>query len=128
VSGCGGSDGGGGGGTAPIITGVTLTDENFNPKLLFNIGDLGNFLCYASDPDLDIDTLFVTQFYPSNSLTPTIGPNVISLPSQSSVDMVYFLIQPEVITGPAGDWRIEFLIEDDKGHDSNTFVVYYVVQ
>lgn len=126
--GCEGSDGGGGGGTAPFIDNAVLTDEYFNPKFLFNIGDFGNFLVYASDPDMDIETLFATEFYPATSTTPYIGPISIFLPSQSDVDMIYFLIEHITVSGPVGDYRMEFQIDDYAGHASNVFKVFYTIQ
>ena len=132
VSGCG--DGGDGGtapgisGTAPVIDDVVLTDEYFNIKFLFNIGDLANFLVYANDPDMDMETLFVTEFYPNDSTTPYTGPTPLFLPSQSEIDMVYFMIESVAVLGPAGNWRIEFQIEDYAGHASNIFRVFFIVQ
>lgn len=61
--------GGGGGGDAPSmflgyppeILRVVLTDENFNAKNVFEIGDTANFLVEASDNDKNMTELIVEQ-------------------------------------------------------------------
>ncbi len=126
----GSSDGGGGGGggedlgTAPKINNVVLYDANWIATASFTIGDYGNFAVYVTDPDLDMINCYITQYYPHDSTTPYHGPDLMSLPSQSDVDMIYYSIDPSGVTGPAGSWRIEFQIEDSKGNESNVFRTY----
>lgn len=128
INGCGGGgDGGGPAQTAPKIIDVTIYDENWNIEYSFNIGELANFEVDASDPDLDMETLLVTQYYPSDSQDIYLGPVIFSLPSQSSAEMTYWNIDPIEIIGPAGGWRIEFQIEDSLGHESNIFKVFVSV-
>lgn len=129
-----GSNGGGGGDssstgevshdTAPIINSVELYDANWNLNYSFTIGDYANFAVYATDSDKDMECCYITQYYPLDSNTPYYGPDIMYLPSQSDVDMVYWNINPIEVTGPAGDWRIEFQIEDANGNESNIFKVY----
>ncbi len=130
--------GGGGGGdgappppseTAPTLTNVELFNAN-DPGTVtfsFDIGDTANFNVSATDPDLDMTTLYFTEYFPSDSTTPYTGPTPIAMPSQSATDMVYTLIQPTEVTGPAGNWRLDFQIEDSNGNESNVFQVYIAI-
>ena len=101
-----------------------LYDVNWIATASFTIGDYVNFEVYATDPDLDMVKLYITQYHPQDSTTPYLGPDLMSLPSQSAVDMIYYPIDPIEVTGPAGSWRIEFQIEDSKGNESNVFRIY----
>jgi len=127
----GGGGGGDGGnvGNAPKINNVLLFDVNDanTSTLNFDIGDQINFHVYATDPDLDIITIHITQYHPPNSDIPCYGPDSIATPSQPSSDYVLYPITPLEITGPAGNWRTEFQLEDANGNDSNVFIVYSVV-
>ena len=128
VGGCGrGGDGGSPPQTAPKIIDVAIYDEYWIEEYSFNIGEFANFSVYASDPDLDMKSLLVTQYYPSDSQNIYYGPSLLSLPSQSSVEMTYWNIDPIEIIGPAGGWRIEFEIEDSLGHESKVFKVFVSV-
>ena len=130
IIGCGGGGSGDGGsvGTAPTINNVVLTDENFIPKSQFDIGDTANILVQASDPDKNMKKLLIEQYFPNDSTgNPYYGPDVIALPSQSDITMTYHLIGRITVDGPAGNWRIEFQIEDSTGLESNLFKVFAVV-
>ena len=128
VGGCGGGgDGGSPPQTTPKIIDVAIYDEYWNVEYSFTIGEFANFSVDASDPDLDMKSLLVTQYYPSDSQNIYYGPSLLSLPSQSSVEMTYWNIDPIEIIGPAGSWRIEFEIEDSLGHESNIFKVFVSV-
>jgi len=128
VFGCGGGGDGGPVGTAPVIENVFITDENFNLKYQFNIGDAYNFMVTATDPEKNMDEMAVEQYFPSNSTdNPYYGPTIFGLPSQSDNTMTYYLISSGTVTGPSGDWRIEFQISDSTGFESNVFTVYVVI-
>jgi len=124
---CNGSSGDGG--FAPIITDVRLYNANepYTPTYSFDIGDEGNIEVDVTDQDSDITTLWSSEYFPSDSTTPYNGPIEFPLPSQSGVDMTYSFIDPLTIEGPAGNWRMEFQIEDAQGNKSNVFTVYCVV-
>jgi hypothetical protein len=110
------------------IDNVVLTDENFAPKAEFKIGDTANFIVTATDPDINMEDLLIEQYFPSDSTgNPFYGPSVIALPSQSDVSMMYMLIGGTTVDGPAGNWKIEFKIEDSTGLESNVFKVFAVV-
>jgi hypothetical protein len=129
IIGSGGGGGGGGGtnGTAPKITDANIYDSNWIETYSFTIGEDANFAIYASDPDLDIESCEISEYYPADSTTPYNGPVSMALPSQSQTDVFYYNIDPLEVTGPAGSWRIEFQIIDAKGNQSNIFKVYVSV-
>ena len=109
--------------TAPKITKVLFYNETdlTTPTTSFETGDYVYIFIYATDPDLDMTTLYETHYYPSDSTTIHTGPISSSLPSQSASEVVYYNLY---IMGSAGSWRTEFQIEDAKGNDSNIFKVY----
>jgi hypothetical protein len=124
-----GTGGGGGGsvGTAPEINNVVLTDADFNPKSVFDIGDAYNVLVTATDPDKNMKELSVTQFTPDDTEgDPYYGPDTLLLPSQSDDVVTYYLISDNDIDGPAGTWRVEFQITDSTRLESNTFIVFAI--
>lgn len=128
INGCGGGgDGGSPPQSAPKITGVTIYDEYWLPEYSFTIGEFANFRVYASDPDLDMETLLVTEYYPSDSQDIHSGPSILLLPSQSSAEMTYCNIDPLEVTEPIGSYRLEFQTEDSLGHESNVFKVFVSV-
>ena len=117
-------------GTAPRITNVQLfywDGYDWVEDDLFYIGEYTNFLAYVTDPDLNITTLWISQFYPYTSDTPYYGPDAIMLPSQSAADASYYSIEPFEVEGPAGNWRIEFQAEDDTNKMSNVFTKYFII-
>jgi hypothetical protein len=130
---CPGCDGGGDGGippgTAPRINWVELYlwGGPYVPTFEFTIGDQVEFLVSATDPDLDIKTLYITQYYPSDETAPYYGPDPLSLPSQSDPDALYWPLAPTEVTGPVGDWRIEFQIYDNRGNASNVYTIYILI-
>ena len=114
---------------APRVHGVALfkVDEfGFKTETLsFTIGDLANLEVYATDPDLDMQTLYFEEYWLPNPDEYHLTGEMI-LPSQSGPDMTYFLIEPIEITGPAGNYRMCFWIVDKVGNESNEFCVNYV--
>lgn len=130
IIGCGGSGGGGNTGTAPQITNVQLfknDSEDYTQTLIFAIGDNANVNIFATDPDLDMNTLYYYEYLGPNFSTPYAGPYEMLLPSQSATDMVYWLIEDIPVTGPTGDWRLTLWITDEKGNESNEFSINYVI-
>ena len=126
----GGCNGGGGGGNdnstpAPEITSVALL-KNGQQTLTFEIGDMYNLAVHAFDTDLDMEKIFIDQFLLPNLDAPYYPTTEFILPSQSEVNMVYFLLEDGQVTGPAGNWRICFLIVDAVGNESNEFCVNIV--
>lgn len=129
---CGSSSSGDGGlptatETAPNITAVYLYDIIWGQGVIFTIGENFNYRIDASDPDLDMVTLIINEYFPSDSDTVYLGPIVITLAAQYTEEMNYFSTEPLEITGPAGNWRFEFQIEDAQSNESNIFRVYISV-
>lgn len=137
----GGCNGGGGGGdnndnvitgTAPEITSVQLFKVNkygeITPTLTFSIGDLFNIHVSAFDVDLDMAKMFVDQFLLPNIDAPYYPTIDLFLPMQNEISMIYYLIESTEVQGPAGDWRICFLIVDSAGNESNEFCVNTVIK
>lgn len=129
----GGCNGGGGGddsGTPPSISSVILykiVDGTPTETLIFDIGDEYNVNIYASDPDLNMSTLYVSEYLLPDLDTPYYPTGETILPSQVAADMIYFLIENGVVAGPAGDWRVCFLIIDGAGNESNEFCLNIVI-
>ena len=96
--------------TAPKITNVEVYDIDWYLDYSFIIGEFVNFVVYATDPDLDITTLYVTEYYPSDSATIYSGPTVFSVGSQPAIDVIIFTIDPLLVIGPAGSWLNEYQI------------------
>ena len=130
---CSGGGGGGGddnSGTAPVIDSVTLfriIDDVPIERLVFDIGDEINLNIFATDPDMDIDTLFVSQFLFPNTDIPYSPVLEFLLPSQIEPSIRYFLLSNTVIEGPAGDWRICFYVVDEAGNESNDFCLNVLI-
>ena len=133
IGGCGGGGGGEGGAppapsqTAPRINNVELfnVDDPDTPTVTFNMGDTFNFRVSATDPDLDMTTLYFYQYYPITADTPYSGPITVLLPSQPETSVVCTANEPLTITN-TGQWRFEFQIEDSEGNQSNVFTVYVI--
>ncbi len=116
---------------APIITNVvffTCNDPTFNPdhKYVFNINDEFDILIYATDHNLDMETLFITE-YCVNSLTTVCDTNSYELPDQVGVDRGYHFANCFTVDGPVGSYKFEFQIDDVAGHSSNIFKLYYTI-
>ena len=128
-SGCNGGNGGAPPGTAPKISDVGLYDWNYpyDWTLTFTVGDQSGFCVWVRDPDLDIKTLWITQYWPAEATMPYYGPEPISLPSQSDPEEVLCSLTPMDVTGPAGSGRIDFQLSDARGNDSNIFTIYVVI-
>lgn len=133
---CSGGGGGGGNndtGTAPRITNVELfriVDGNEIQTIKFFVGDETTFKLYSTDPDRDISKLIVDYYYPVTSEVPYYSPSKTLLaPSQQFVDMFFYPIEPGYIdaSDPTGQWRIEFYLIDDQGHESNIWEIYVSV-
>ncbi len=116
-------------GTAPVITDAYLVDywdwrSNWPKETVFSIYDDYEYIIHASDPDLDTKTLYITTFYPADS-----DESLREIISDISTFYTgEWFITGLRMTGPSGDYRVEFQIEDSKGNISNTFVSYYTVR
>jgi len=134
---CGG--GGGGGtpdlGTAPIIDGVYCCQvrdgDIWNSCIVkscdYTTGEIAYISIGAIDPDINMARLIVTQYFKEfgkddDAYVQYYGPDVEALPISSS-DFTVYHITVEV-TGPYGEWKIEFIIEDSNGLESEPYYLY----
>lgn len=129
--GCAGGGGGGGNqGTTPSISSVLLFKMVAGAPvetLTFEIGDEFNINVFATDPDLDMHTLYASQYLFPDLNSPYFPIAEFIMPTQTDTNMVYFLITNSEVVGPAGDWRICFYIVDEAGNESDDFCVNAVI-
>ena len=131
---CGGGGGGGSDdddrGTAPVVEEAVLyrmVQGVMMETLAFDVGDFANLDVVASDPDLDMRVMYMTE-YLAPEMVVSYGPVVESvLPSQVAFRMRYFLLEDVEVTGPVGDWRICFYVVDGRGNESNDFCLNYLI-
>ena len=114
-------------GTAPEILDVVFRDEYGVRTEIFTIGELANVDVQATDPDKDMETIYVTTFLPNDAEVPHWGPEGSPLPSVSERTDWFYNIEAFEVTGPAGDYRIEFEITDAMGNDSDVFRRFIVI-
>ena len=101
-----------------------------NPVLttIFEIGDNVSFTVRAEDGDYDMATLWATLYNRADFETPLSGPDDVPLTKQTSQIMTYSYIFPITITGPAGEYSMDFQVEDARGNISNVYQLYYTVE
>lgn len=129
-----GCDGGGGSGSdngsRPQITDVVIFNVENGVETqtrVFSIGDRISFNAYASDADMDMSQLVIEEYYPLDATTPYFPPTELALPTVPQADVYFYPLEPGTISGPAGDWKVDFYIIDKKGNESNTWTVYLTI-
>ncbi len=130
----GGSSGGGdvgvGDGTAPVINRIELmveTGSTYKATKQFSPGNKANSRVYATDPDLDMVKIEYTFYYPDDH-TIYLGPIIENLGSQPNAEMGYSGLDGMTVPNISGQVRYEYKITDSKGHTSNVFVGYFIIQ
>jgi hypothetical protein len=126
------SGGGGGGapapapdlGTAPAITlgfFIVSGDPGLTPIVSANIGsDVQLYLC-LNDPDLDAETIHVTQYLLPDTINPyTTSP--LTLTKQTQANQCY-ISGPIIVEGPAGNYEIVLEADDSKGNTSAEYSI-----
>jgi len=103
----------------PEIISVRLYDSAGTITDTFKVNDTILASIAIFDPDLDIKSLFITSYHPSDSDTPYDGPLIYHLTEQTDEQVVYQM--GFIAIGPAGEWRIEFQVEDSEGNESEIF-------
>jgi hypothetical protein len=93
----------------------------------YTAGDQVTFSVQAEDQDLNMKTLWVTEYHPTGSETPYDGPNSIILPKQSSESMTYSQLGPITLSGPTGDYKMDIQIEDASGNKTNVFSINFTL-
>jgi hypothetical protein len=138
-----GGNGTGGIGWTPVINEVDMynvTDpKNPYEATTFGVGDKAYFNIDAQFSDADsfnIETtntmkyVWITDFLLSSTETTTLvsGPTRVPLPGENGHLVVTFTsFDPITISPPAGDYRMDFQIEDSKGNLSTVISVTYQV-
>jgi hypothetical protein len=84
-----------------------------------NVNDYISFGFIANDPDLNIKTLYVTEYFPADSEIVYNSTEAISLPEQVAELMTYTNIDRRKITEAPGEYRINIQIEDETGNKSD---------
>lgn len=121
--------GGGGGDGVPIqvhlpeITHIDLLQEipKDDGHLLY-IGEKVNINVYASDQDLNMTTMYISEYLLPNLEVPFYFSEHI-LPVQEGPSVVYFFLEDRVIEGPVGDWFVCFIIVDALGNESADYCI-----
>jgi hypothetical protein len=116
-------------GSIPNITDVRIfrqnepdiTIDSSNGPIVVYLGEYLIYKIYYSDPDVDVDLLHYTAFYPSTRTEPTVGPQIKTV-SQSAGDDI-FTSEPGFFGFGEGEWRLNFQLEDSAGNKSNIFNV-----
>ncbi|MBW1893048.1 MAG: hypothetical protein JRI91_05060 [Deltaproteobacteria bacterium] len=118
-------------GSSPAVESVQ-TIKNINGNSIatssFRVGEMGNFIIIAVDPDKDIETLYLKGFAPGNlGSQPTFESGAIELKPQTKKIESYSLPEPVEVPSPPGRWRVDIQVEDKKKNMSNVYILYTIV-
>ena len=123
----------GGVGWIPIFTDIFMynVDDPTKPyeATTFGIGDHASFDMDAEDDDLNMKTLWVTEYLVTNETSTVIsGPQAVALPDQNGQQIVSWTnIDPITISQPKGNYTLDFYIEDATGNESVVLSISYKV-
>jgi hypothetical protein len=131
--GCSGGGGGGGddNGTEPVLNSVIiykLTDGGWVESLVFEIGDEVNVDIIATDPDLDIKTLYYTEYYYNGVEFIESYNNNSLLPTQQEETGYYYFLNNLIVVGPYGSYRTCFFVVDGNGNESRDICLHTLVE
>jgi hypothetical protein len=127
ANGCSGGKGNPGIGFIPKIIDAQMSNvKSFTS--IFTAGDQVTFTVAAEDQDLNMKTLWVTEYSVAESEIPYNGPNEITLPKQSSQSITYSEIGPITLSGTSGVYRMDFQIEDARGNKSDVYSVGFTLE
>ncbi len=90
-------------------------------------GDYLTFDVSVNDREMDITSLYYTEYYPDYSSDPYSGPHVVTLSTQPYPSTIYTIEDAMRVEGPPGSRRLEFRVADYQGHESDYFIVYFEV-
>lgn len=100
----------------------------WDPKTEFKVGDLVNARMYISDADYDIEEVLVDYYFPYDATKPFYDqPSIYSVPYQTEYGIEIQLSDHITVPGPVGEWRIEAIVVDEQGNQSNVAVEYFSV-
>jgi len=124
----------GGVGWIPIFTDIYMdnVDDPNNPYVAttFGIGVHVSFDMDAEDDDLNMKTLWVTEYLVTNETTTVVSyhPTSVALPGQDGQQIVSWTnIDPITISEPKGNYRFDFFIEDATGNESAVMSITFQV-
>ena len=105
-------------GKAPTITAVSFHNDTSSGSN-FHAGDNITVEVHLEDPDLDIVTLHLIIYALGDPDIVYDGPTVYELDPVQLSD--YTVSQELEVTFPAGDYRVDFQVLDEKGNASRAF-------
>jgi len=117
--------------TIPSIDHVDLYNVDRspdNPTTAFFPDENMNIEVYATDADYDIRAMHISLFFPSDSSVPR-DTYYWEIKEQFNDQIIYRPVNKMQIdeNAPQGSWRIEFLLEDAAGNESNIYSKYIIV-
>lgn len=136
---CGG--GGGGGNESqimkPEITNIQLIKKSspdnpidpdpLNTPTKVYVSEELKYRIYYQDPDLDADLLHFIRYYPATKTDPFID-EYIEIKKESNEDGVFEPEEYGFFGAFIGTWRLVFIIEDQKEHQSDPFEIFVEVE
>lgn len=127
---CGSSNNDQGLGTAPTITDAYFWNIGYNHEsdiLYLGQGWLYRLHIHCYDPDLDMVSLYMTIYDPTDPSVPQSGPHFLQLSPQSLEEMIYITegFEPE---GEPRERMLELQMEDAKGNVSNIYRLYFSIE
>ncbi len=105
-------------GKAPKISAVSFHNDTYSGSN-FHAGDNITVKVHLEDPDLDIVTLHLIIYALGDPDAVYDGPTVYELDPVQLSD--YTVSQELDVTFPAGDYRVDFQVLDEKGNASRAF-------
>jgi hypothetical protein len=127
ANGCSGGKARPGVGFFPKIINATMVNVD-NTAGTFTAGDRVAFSVEAQDEDLNMKTLWVTEYSSDDLDTPFVPPYEIALPTQSSQDMTYTDLGQIPLTGPAGTYTMNLQIEDATGNKTDVYTIGFTLK
>ena len=96
-----------------------MTNAGWVESLWFEIGDEVNFDIFASDPDLDIYSIVITEYQHIGNEWVLVIHNTDTLPTQQATDYHYYFLGNLIVPGPAGNYKDCLYLIDSEGNESN---------
>lgn len=115
-------------GVPPVIKSAELykSTNTIQQEDNYDLTDSITYWVYGTDADKDIVRVWVTHYHPSDADTPYEGPVAKIVGSMSSDSLSFSGSKSFSGEDPPGTWRMEFQLQDSRGHVSEKiFVDYY---
>lgn len=113
----------------PKINNIWMYKDGTPPveSYLYNEGETYFLEFEIEDADMDALSLTFEEYYPVNSPTPYTTPVKVALPPQPS-ETAFYTTLPSSVTGPLGEWRLVFKVEDAAGNMSEEYEMFATVE